>query len=155
MYIIKAHIGYAFCKRAFPAELSVSFYTIVPSSLFTLVPGAARHLFIAWPPKREKNPAFRPQYRTNLPSPRRPRAAPSPELIHMLGTCTFRKKSMPAIQYAKNPSYVSPRSILFISQAQCFSFASSYIPPAPFCTCVKYCLLVVFHAAMYFSMQLV
>jgi hypothetical protein len=31
-----------------------------------------------------------------------------------------------------------------------------YIPdPAPFCTCVKYCLLVVFHAAMYFSMQLV
>jgi hypothetical protein len=23
------------------------------------------------------------------------------------------------------------------------------MPPAPFCTCVKYCLLVVFHAAMY------
>lgn len=27
--------------------------------------------------------------------------------------------------------------------------------PVPFCTWVKYCLLVVFHAAMYFSMQLV
>jgi len=32
-----------------------------------------------------------------------------------------------------------------------------YIPPAPapFCKCPKYCLLVVFHAAMYFSMQFV
>jgi hypothetical protein len=32
-----------------------------------------------------------------------------------------------------------------------------YIPPAPapLCKCPKYCLLVVFHAAMYFSMQLV
>jgi hypothetical protein len=28
---------------------SVSFYASVPSSLFTLAPGAARHLFIAWP----------------------------------------------------------------------------------------------------------
>lgn len=27
--------------------------------------------------------------------------------------------------------------------------------PAPFCKCPKYCLLVVFHAAMYFSMQFV
>jgi hypothetical protein len=33
---------------------------------------------------------------------------------------------------------------------------ASYIPPAaPFCKCPKYCLLVVFHAAMYFSMQFV
>jgi len=33
-----------------------------------------------------------------------------------------------------------------------------YMPapaPAPFCKCPKYCLLVVFHAAMYFSMQFV
>lgn len=33
-----------------------------------------------------------------------------------------------------------------------------YIPapaPAPLCKCPKYCLLVVFHAAMYFSMQFV
>ena len=33
-----------------------------------------------------------------------------------------------------------------------------YIPPTPAplcCKCPKYCLLVVFHAAMYFSMQLV
>ena len=29
------------------------------------------------------------------------------------------------------------------------------MPPAPFCKCPKYCLLVVFHAAMYFSMQFV
>jgi hypothetical protein len=31
-----------------------------------------------------------------------------------------------------------------------------YMPPAPapLCKCPKYCLLVVFHAAMYFSMQL-
>ena len=44
-----------------------------------------------------------------------------------------------------------PLRILFIHRMQ------SYMPPAPapFCKCPKYCLLVVFHAAMYFSMQFV
>ena len=43
------------------------------------------------------------------------------------------------------------RIILLIRQMQ------PHMPPAPapFCKCPKYCLLVVFHAAMYFSMQFV
>lgn len=43
-------------------------------------------------------------------------------------------------------------SFYFLSH---FNISSFPIPYWPFCTWVKYCLLVVFQAAMYFSMQLV
>jgi hypothetical protein len=53
----------------------------------------------------------------------------------------------------KSPS--SPIIIHHIHIPDLFHDILYIAEPAPFCTCVKYCLLVVFHAAMYFSMQLV
>jgi hypothetical protein len=106
---------------------------------------------------REEESSLPPSisYKSPLsPSPRR--CAQHPEIIHMLGTCTVRKKSasQPICKTSQSIVHIS-QSILFISQALCLMFFFVYMPPAPFCTCVKYCLLVVFHAAMYFSMQLV
>jgi hypothetical protein len=104
-------------------------------------------------------------------SPHSPRKAPRvPHLctcIHpVFVQCQKRRvrepASQPNMQIPQFTVHTSPTPTPSSSSSQSHSFfiqlrlhLISYIPPAPFCTCVKYCLLVVFHAAMYFSMQLV
>jgi hypothetical protein len=116
-----------------PAELSVSFYTSVPSSLFTLAPGAARHLFIAWLPKRENNPAFRPQYRTNLPSPHHHAAALSILKSYTCSVLVQSEKRVPASRYAKplNPSYTYPNPSSSSRKRNALCFFSFTCRPHP------------------------
>jgi hypothetical protein len=170
MYI-KAHIGHALCKRAFQQSVCIVLYKCSIIS-FRTAPGAARQSFVhrmAWPAgwREERTQPFHPQYRTSFLSPS-PREAP--RIPH---SCTCIQYSYNAKRREREPASQPNMQIPPIHRTHIpnphrlplplhnpipfHSIATqiSYIPPAPFCTCVKYCLLVVFHAAMYFSMQLV
>jgi hypothetical protein len=144
------------------SRVSVSFYTIIPSSLFTPFPGACTPLICSsqhgsrrrrrvQPPTLSPILSLVPQYRTKNPhSP----ATNTPQHPNIRTGVLCVSASQPANMQKKNPpSYkIHPHSIFLLTARNAFFYMAE---PAPFCTCVKYCLLVVFHAAMYFSMQLV